>query len=326
MAGGVDKEVHKRLKVDEGEKGEMQDREKGSPGMGAMVKDSLGRGKLSNIGRDNGNGRKGIVKSCPTFLLKVLGKQFRSIEVRALVGLGKSIARHETEIANLKKLVIASHEKLTELSEKEDEIVRLRKKLADAMVKFGEVAQSKDLKIQHLTQQVQARELKVTEMNSLVKVEPLLQESLAEKDGALVQLKSEMENMTGAFEEKEREMETLKLQYETFVENYSKRSIKVIEVVNNQRDQVVTLESENTLLKGEVHSLEKQKKSIQELYRQKDAELEELTKKTQVNSFLEEQEEEEEQEEQKEQEEEQEEEKEQEEQKEQKEQKEQEEH
>ena len=67
---------------------------------------------------------------------------------------GVVMGMHETENADLRKLVIASHEKLTKLSEKEDEIVRLREKLADAMVKFGEVAESKDLQIQQLTQQV----------------------------------------------------------------------------------------------------------------------------------------------------------------------------
>ena len=291
MAEGLNKGVYKRLRVDDEESGRQDRQEKGqeSSGMDEKMKESLGRGKLSNKGEDYRNGRQ----SCPTFLLKVLGDELRSVEARALVGLGKSIARHETENAKLRKLVIASHEKLTMLSEREDEIVRLREKLADAMVKFGEVAKSKDLHIQQLAQQVQAMELKAVELDSVVKEEPLLQESLAEKDTALVELTLRIENMTEAFEEKEREIETLKLQYETFAENYSKRSIKVIEALTNQKDKVVTLESENRSLKDEVGSLEKQKKSIQELYRQKDAELKELFKQTQANDLCEQEEQEE---------------------------------
>ena len=94
-------------------------------------------------------------------------------------------------------------------------------------------------------------ELKAAEKDS-VKVEPLLQQSLAEKDAALAELKAEVENMTEAFEEKGQKMESLKLQYETFTENYSKRSIKVLEALNNQRERVLTLEGENLSLKDEV--------------------------------------------------------------------------
>ena len=87
MAGGVDKGVCKRLRVDGEVRGrqEMQDRGKESSGLGKTVKESLGRGRLSNIGENNRIGKR----SCPPFLLKVLGDEFRSIEVRALIGLGK---------------------------------------------------------------------------------------------------------------------------------------------------------------------------------------------------------------------------------------------
>ena len=83
---------------------------------GKMEKDCQRRG--TTIGGE---------RICSSFLVKVLGKEFRAVEQRALVGLGKSIARHETENANLRKLVIASHEKLKQLVEKEDEIVQKKK-------------------------------------------------------------------------------------------------------------------------------------------------------------------------------------------------------
>ena len=148
------------------------------------------------------------------------------------------MGKHKTENADLRKLVIASHEKLTKLSEKEDEIVRLREKLADAMVKFGEVAESKDLQIQQLTQQVQAMELKAVELKSVVKEEHLLQESLAEKDAVLVELTLKMENMTAAFGEKKSDAKQTKLESKFHLDAFNPKMHEELAGQNEEVERV----------------------------------------------------------------------------------------
>ena len=244
------------------------------------------RGFLENINRENGSEAR--AGNCTSFLLKSFRSEFKTVEQRALVGIGKLISRYETENSNLRNLVIVSQERLATLSEKEEEVVRLKKMLADAMVNFGQASREKDLEIQQLTEQVASLKAALedlqtkTETHVQVKKEPSapeneLAESLAEKEMTIVQLTHEIKKMTEAFQEKERGME---VQYGTFVENYSKRSIKVLDALTSQRDKVRTLAAEKVALENEVSLLKKQKKSIQELYRQKEIKLQKISKKS----------------------------------------------
>ena len=190
----------------------------------------------------------------------------------------------------MRNLVIVSQERLATLSEKEEEVVRLKKMLADAMVHFRQASREKDLEIQQLTEQVASLKAALEDLQTKtkahvqVKKEPStpedeLAQSLAEKEMTIVQLSLEIKKMTEAFQEKERGME---VQYGTFVENYSKRSIKVLDALTSQRDKVRTLLAEKVALENEVSLLKKQKKSIQELYRQKEIKLQKISKKSLV--------------------------------------------
>ena len=191
------------------------------------------RGFLENINGENGSEAR--AGGCTSFLLKSFRTEFKTVEHRALVGIVKLISKYETENLNLRNLVIVSQERLASLDEKEEEVVRLKKMLADAMVHFGQAGREKDLEIQQLTEQVASLKAALEDLQNKtkthvqVKKEPSapeneVEESLAEKELKIVQLTLEIKKMTEAFQEKERELE---LQYGTFVENYSKRSIKV---------------------------------------------------------------------------------------------------